>query len=744
MPRLVRIRSHGEVDPVGEPGARRPDLVAVDDVAIVTPHGAGRQRGEVASRPGLREPLAERELAPRDRRKQPLLERRRAEALERAADRLVREEVQREREPVVAEHVLDERGVDVRESAATELLRPRHPDPACPPERARDLTRVAVGEHPLAPPLGIVEQRGRRPAANAVRLLAQRRSAPVSAEDPRAAIVERHRISPRGAPPCLDLDGGRHAARRTPLPPDVLPAPVIVDALPYRMDDLTASYASEYERLCQEGGFAVCRLDLRGTGSSEGIALDEYHPQEQADICEVIAWLAAQDWCTGSVGMYGTSWGGFNSLQVAMERPPALHAIVPIYASDDRYTDDVHYMGGILKAIDLVDWVVYMAACNVLPPVPAVFGDGWREEWRRRIDGTEPWLLRWLEEQDDGPYWRHGSLRPGYERITCPTMIVAGWADGYTNIALRAYEAMTCPRRVIIGPWAHTSPATSIPGPHIDLVPELIRWFARWLRDERNGIDEEPPIAVFVRRSTRPAPDLAEMRGEWRSEPTWPTERSHEVWNPTEPRGSDRRSRRRRHRGVDLVRRQAPVDASGRPARGRCPLADLRVGAARGRARGARPPARSAHRDLAHPVAFLSARLCDVFPDGASALVCRGVLNLTHRGGQPRRGRSSRVSHPGGARARVDIVDLRAGPSRAPRAGRIGLAEHVAASPWGRAQGAASDGRAGAPGHGRSTRRRPACLPTTSCQGSEVDDESRSPPVVRRIERDRSGGRRVS
>ncbi len=123
----------------------------------------------------------------------------------------------------------------------------------------------------------------------------------------------------------------------------------------------------------------------------------------------MIAWLAAQEWSTGRVGMYGTSWSGFNSLQVACERPPALGAIVPIYASDDRYTDDVHYMGGALKAVDLVDWVLYMVACNALPPVPAVFGDGWREEWERRVDGTEPWLLRWLEEQADGPYWRHGS-----------------------------------------------------------------------------------------------------------------------------------------------------------------------------------------------------------------------------------------------------------------------------------------------------------------------------------------------
>src|SRR3990170_7867801 len=199
------------------------------------------------------------------------------------------------------------------------------------------------------------------------------------------------------------------------------------------MDDLTASYSSEYERLCREGAFAICRLDLRGTGSSEGIAEDEYTATEHSDICEAIEWLVAQEWSSGRVGMYGTSWSGFNSIQIACLRPPALHAIVPIYATDDRYTDDVHYMGGAVKAVDLVDWIIYMVACNALPPVPAVFGDGWRDEWLRRLDGTEPWLLRWLEEQHDSPYWRHGSLRPPYDRIACPTMIVAGWADGYRN-----------------------------------------------------------------------------------------------------------------------------------------------------------------------------------------------------------------------------------------------------------------------------------------------------------------------
>ena len=285
--------------------------------------------------------------------------------------------------------------------------------------------------------------------------------------------------------------------------PDERPAPVVIEALPYRMDDLTSAYASEYERLCEEGGLAVCRLDIRGTGSSEGIATDEYTAAELDDICQVIAWLAEQEWSNGRVGMYGTSWSGFNSLQVACLRPPALHAIVPIYASDDRYNDDVHYMGGALKAIDLIDYELYMVAGNALPPVPAVFGPGWREQWERRVDDAEPWLLRWFEEQVDGPYWRHGSVRPDYGRITCPTMIVAGWADGYTNIVFRGFEALSCPKRVILGPWGHGSTATALPGPHIDLVPELIRWFRRWLADEQNGVDEEPPIAVFARRSTR-------------------------------------------------------------------------------------------------------------------------------------------------------------------------------------------------------------------------------------------------
>ena len=157
-------------------------------------------------------------------------------------------------------------------------------------------------------------------------------------------------------------------------PPE--PQPCLLEALPYRKDDLTASYAASYERLRDEHGYAVCRLDLRGTGSSGGDATDEYPPAEQRDLAEVMTWLAAQEWCDGQVGMWGTSYSGFNSLQMACERPPELKAICAIYATDDRWTDDVHWRGGALRLVDLVDYDHYMTAMNVLPPVPAVWGDG--------------------------------------------------------------------------------------------------------------------------------------------------------------------------------------------------------------------------------------------------------------------------------------------------------------------------------------------------------------------------------
>ncbi|MGZ4671249.1 MAG: CocE/NonD family hydrolase, partial [Ilumatobacteraceae bacterium] len=357
-------------------------------------------------------------------------------------------------------------------------------------------------------------------------------------------------------------------------------------------------------------------------------ATDEYPVSELDDLVDVIDWLAAAPWSNGRVGMFGYSYSGFNSLQLACERPPALGAICAVYATDDRYTDDVHYMGGALRAIDLVDYCHYMIPMNALPPVPAIWGDGWRDEWLARIAEHEPWLLRWIDEQFDGPYWRHGSLRPDYARIECPAMIVAGWADGYRNNTLRTFQLLRCEKELLIGPWSHMAPSTSLPGPHLDLVPEMIRFFGRWLRDDPH--EPRPPIRVFVRQATKPQPDLAIHDGEWRYEDAWPPQR---LATTTLYDGRRRSLRARPDTGTAAWNSCAGGLPWGQPLDQRLDDAwslttDWSVDS----------PTEILGHVIVHatvtsdqPVAYISVKLNDVWPDGTSALVTRGLLNLTHR-----------------------------------------------------------------------------------------------------------------
>jgi putative CocE/NonD family hydrolase len=434
-------------------------------------------------------------------------------------------------------------------------------------------------------------------------------------------------------------DGVRLAATLF-LPGGDGPWPALLEALPYRKDDLTTSYREEYHRFADEFGYATCRLDIRGTGSSEGIPVDEYTQQEHDDIANVIAWLASREWSNGNVGMYGMSWSGFNSLQVAMNRPPALKAICSIFASDDRYADDVHYFGGALKQLDLTDWPTYMEAANVLPPVPNVYGDGWRDEWRRRLEAYAPWTLNWLEHQTYDDYWKHGSLREDYDAIEAATMLVTGWADGYTNIALRGFAALRCPKRLIAGPWAHASTETSRPGPNADLVPEMARWWDRWLKEDDNGVDRDPPIVVFVRRPTPPAAEMREYRGGWRFEPGWPLERSEEL-------------RLELAKSSAVGRDDGPDELTIRGDVGWTAWISCAGALPWGQPQDQRPdeafslvydwePLDEGLEILGHPravvsvrssapVAYLSAKLCDVHPDGTSQLVTRGLLNLAQR-----------------------------------------------------------------------------------------------------------------
>ncbi|HMN28324.1 MAG TPA: CocE/NonD family hydrolase, partial [Caldilineaceae bacterium] len=252
--------------------------------------------------------------------------------------------------------------------------------------------------------------------------------------------------------------------------------PLVMEYVPYRKDEIQPTRADIYTYLPQHG-YGVARVDIRGTGGSEGVNTDEYTLQEQLDGYDAIEWLAGQPWCDGQVNLMGVSYGGFSALQVATHQPPHLTTIIPIYFTDDRYTDDCHYRGGLLRLYyDIGYYGNFMVVYNALPPYPEWAGADWAAVWEQHLAENEPYFLQWIQRQTDGPYWRHGSVRDIPERIRCPVFLIGGWRDGYPNPPLRLYQALAVPRKVVIGPWDHALPDVAFPGPRIDYLQEVGRW----------------------------------------------------------------------------------------------------------------------------------------------------------------------------------------------------------------------------------------------------------------------------
>jgi putative CocE/NonD family hydrolase len=320
-------------------------------------------------------------------------------------------------------------------------------------------------------------------------------------------------------------DGTCLAARRwQPRGADARPVPAILEYIPYRKRDKTAHRDGLSHPYVAGHGYASVRVDLRGSGESDGVLTDEYLQQELDDGLEVIAWIAAQPWCDGRVGMIGKSWGGFNGLQLAALRPPALGAIVTVCSTDDRYADDVHYMGGCLLS-DNLSWASSMFANISCPPDPALVGDRWRELWRERLEGSGLWLETWLEHQHRDDYWKHGSVGEDMSAIQVPVLAVSGWADGYSNSVFRLVAELDegVPRRGLVGPWSHKYPHLGVPGPAIGFLQECVRWWDRWLKGVDNGLDDEPQLLAWMQDPIPPALDVRVRPGRWVSEPSWPS-----------------------------------------------------------------------------------------------------------------------------------------------------------------------------------------------------------------------------
>lgn len=300
------------------------------------------------------------------------------------------------------------------------------------------------------------------------------------------------------------------------------PVPAILEYIPYRKRDFTRSRDSGLHHYFAGHGYAGLRVDLRGSGDSEGLLQDEYLEQELADGEEILRWLVAQPWCNGKVGIIGISWGGFNGLQIAARQPPELKAVVSVASTDDRYADDVHYMGGCLLG-DNISWASVMFAYNSMPPDPEIVGAAWRDMWFERLEKSGLWLDTWLRHQHRDEYWKHGSICEDFSAIKTPVMTVSGWADGYTNAVFRMLEQLECPRLGLVGPWSHRYPHDGIPGPAIGFLQEVVRWWDYWLKDKQNGIMDEPLLRAYMLDSVPPTTSYNTRPGRWVAERHWPS-----------------------------------------------------------------------------------------------------------------------------------------------------------------------------------------------------------------------------
>ena len=385
-----------------------------------------------------------------------------------------------------------------------------------------------------------------------------------------------------------------------------------------------------------ERGYVGARVDLRGTGSSGGRApSNEYSVREGEDALDVVAWLAAQDWCNGNVGMYGSSYGGFNSIQVAMLQPPALKAIMPMHATDDVYTDDIVFYDGALQFESLGRWPLSMIASMGRPAFPDYDTD--TAEARFRVE-QEPWIFGMLREQRNSEFWRRMSLRPDYHAIKVPTFMIGGWLDAYTDSIPRMLEKLAVPTRAIIGQWTH---AIGRPGPEFDARPEQLRWWDHWLKGIDTGMLEEPRLAMWVNEYYRPGLTIREIPGSWRLEEGWPVPRvREEAWYFQPDQALSRK------RSADLEEDLEYKATVGTTNRYRCPhnsaelTPDQRPDDARSMSFTSAPldsefeilgfPLVTLYVSSTSPVATWIVRLCDVAPDGTSALVTKGLLNGTH------------------------------------------------------------------------------------------------------------------
>ena len=301
----------------------------------------------------------------------------------------------------------------------------------------------------------------------------------------------------------------------------------------------------------------------------------------------------------------------------------------------DIYSD-WFFPGGSMNMYGcMAAWLPMMFCMNLAPPAYQDSEGRWLRVWNEHLEKNEPWLLSVLERRTDGSRYREGSVFQSYDRIRVPTMIIGGWRDVFANAPLQLFMHLQAPKKLLVGPWAHGWPDIAPPGPNIDFLGEMMHWWDKWLKDIDTGVMNEPPITLYVQGAN-----------EWRSENEWPLACTQNLWlylaggqalSPHPYDGDEPRDSFSHDAAVGLaagIFGDSQALAIGRPS-------DQRVDQAFSLSYTTSPlpedvevtghPSLILFAESSSDEAALTAKLCDVHPDGSVSLVTTGWLNLAHR-----------------------------------------------------------------------------------------------------------------
>lgn len=295
--------------------------------------------------------------------------------------------------------------------------------------------------------------------------------------------------------------------------------PVILIRTPYKKENAVPKYS-----YFLENGYVLAIQDVRGRFDSEGIF--EPMVQESKDGYDAVEWIASQSWCNGNIGMIGQSYDGWAAYCAAVEQPPHLKTIIPNCAPVDLFCDFPYrfgvFMPGILSWCDIIesnatadptgqkmqmignkDWVQLLNHIPVSDLDSIIFS--------KKLD----YYQKWIRHNTKDNYWKQACSLEKLHKIKIPVFIQSGWFDTQLINSKLSYNELVRTGnqklKLIIGPWGHTDKESLYndgeylgeAADDIHLYREYVRWFNYWLKNENNGIMEDPRVQLYARRSNR-------------------------------------------------------------------------------------------------------------------------------------------------------------------------------------------------------------------------------------------------